>query len=51
MEEFELWLSKAGDDLEFAKLGLDNEFYSQVCFLSHQVVEKSLIVELMPKKR
>jgi len=50
-EEFELWLSKAFDDLKFAVLGLNNEFYSQVCFLSHQVIEKSLKAFLLAKGR
>ena len=38
----EKWLANAEEDLSFAKLGLREKFFSQVCFLSQQVVEKSL---------
>jgi HEPN domain-containing protein len=40
--QHEKWLARAGDDLGFAELGLKNEYYSQVCFLSHQCIEKCL---------
>jgi len=42
MKQYKEWLAKAEDDLNFAKLGLESNFYSQVCFLSHQIIEKSL---------
>ena len=42
MQLHEKWLAKAEEDLAFAKLGFKEKFYSQVCFLSQQVVEKSL---------
>ena len=38
----ERWLERAEDDLKFARVGLKEGFYSQVCFLSQQAVEKSL---------
>ena len=38
----ETWLLYANDDLRFAKSGLHDGFYSHVCFLSQQAVEKSL---------
>jgi len=42
MQQHEKWLSRAGDDLKFARLGLENAFYAQVCFLAQQSIEKSL---------
>ncbi|MDI6689719.1 MAG: HEPN domain-containing protein [Actinomycetota bacterium] len=42
MQQHEKWLSRAEDDLKFARLGLENAFYAQVCFLAQQSVEKSL---------
>ncbi len=36
------WLIKAEDDLNFANVGIEAGFYAQVCFLSQQVIEKSL---------
>src|SRR4030066_432903 len=38
------WLAKAGEDLDFAKINLeeDNKFYSQICFHFQQAVEKYL---------
>ncbi len=36
------WFEYAEDDLKFAKVGLREGFYSQVCFLSQQVIEKTL---------
>lgn len=38
----EEWLEKAEDDLRFAKIGFREEFFSQVCFLSQQAIEKCL---------
>ena len=32
--EAERWWRQAENDLEFARLGLREEFYSQVCFLA-----------------
>ncbi len=45
----ERWLEKAEDDLKFARVGLNEGFYSQVCFLSQQAVEKSLKAFLVSK--
>lgn len=36
------WFYLAGDDLAFAKDGLKNGFYSHVCALSQQAVEKAM---------
>ena len=36
------WLRQATIDLDFAQNALDNEFYSQACFNSQQVAEKTL---------
>ena len=41
-EPHEEWFEKAEDDLKFAEIGLREEFFSQVCFLSQQAIEKSL---------
>jgi HEPN domain-containing protein len=41
-EPHEAWMAMAEDDLNFAKVGLREKFYSQVCFLSQQVIEKVL---------
>lgn len=38
----EEWFLKAEDDLKFAKVGLEEGFYAQVCFLSQQAIEKCL---------
>jgi HEPN domain-containing protein len=38
----EEWFARAEDDYKFAKVGLREKFYSQVCFLSQQVIEKIL---------
>ena len=40
--EGERWLSQAENDLAFARVGLREGFYSQVCFQCHQVCEKAL---------
>ena len=38
------WLAKADEDLDFAKINLeeDNKFYSQICFHFQQAAEKYL---------
>lgn len=36
------WLAYAEDDLKFARVGLREGFYSQVCFHAQQAIEKSL---------
>ncbi|MFH0800233.1 MAG: HEPN domain-containing protein [Pseudomonadota bacterium] len=36
------WLDRAEDDLKFAKVGLREEFFAQVCFHAQQCIEKSL---------
>ena len=41
-EQHKKWLQRAYDDLNFATLGLENDYYSQVCFLSQQCIEKCL---------
>jgi len=46
----ERWLTKADEDLSFAKLGLREKYFSQVCFLSQQVVEKCLKAYLIANK-
>jgi HEPN domain-containing protein len=38
----EAWFQYARDDLSFAKAGLKEGFYSHVCFLSQQAVEKAM---------
>jgi HEPN domain-containing protein len=41
-EEGLRWLFQAENDLEFARLGLKEGFYAQVCFQAQQVCEKLL---------
>jgi len=36
------WLKQAENDLEYAKLGLKEGFFAQVCFQCQQVCEKTL---------
>ena len=36
------WLESAESDLQFATVGFQDEFYSHVCFLSQQAIEKIL---------
>ena len=48
-EPHENWLAKAEDDQDFAALGLEHEYFSQVCFLSQQAVEKALKAILIAK--
>ncbi|MBI1884261.1 MAG: HEPN domain-containing protein [Chlamydiae bacterium] len=38
----ERWIYFAEEDLAFAKAGLEDGFYSHVCFLSQQAVEKMM---------
>lgn len=40
--EAERWLSQAENDLAFAKVGLRERFYAQVCFQCQQVCEKAI---------
>ena len=47
----EEWLERAQDDLRFAEVGLRERFYSQVCFLSQQAIEKCLKGALVFSKR
>lgn len=44
------WIYFAEQDLNFAKLGYKDNFYSHVCFLSQQVIEKSCKAFLIFKK-
>lgn len=41
-EIIEEWLKKADDDLEFARINLEEEkpFFAQICFHFHQAAEK-----------
>ena len=40
--EADRWLSQAEDDLRFARLGLREGFYAQVCFQCQQICEKAI---------
>ena len=51
MQPHEQWLARAEDDLSFAQLGLRENYVSQVCFLSQQVVEKAFKAFLLAKGR
>lgn len=42
MSPHEQWLDRAWDDLQFARVGMEEGFHAQVCFLSQQVIEKCL---------
>jgi HEPN domain-containing protein len=44
------WIKRAEDDLLFAETGLKEGFYNQVCFLSHQAIEKYLKAFLIKVK-
>jgi HEPN domain-containing protein len=46
----ELWLAKAPEDLEVGKLCFREQYFAQACFLSQQVIEKSLKVFLVSKR-
>lgn len=45
------WLDRADDDIQFARLGLREGFYTQVCFHAQQAIEKSLKGLLVFQKR
>src|SRR5436853_3448790 len=51
VQPHEQWLARAEDDLSFAQLGLREKYFSQVCFLSQQVVEKAFKAFLLAKGR
>lgn len=51
MQPYEQWLARAEDDLSFAQLGFREKYFSQVCFLSQQVVEKAFKAFLIAKGR
>jgi HEPN domain-containing protein len=51
VQPYEQWLARAEDDLSFAQLGFRERYFSQVCFLSQQVVEKSFKAFLLAKGR
>ncbi len=40
--EAKRWLRQAENDLEFARLGLREGFFSQACFLAQQSAEKAV---------
>lgn len=40
--EADRWLRQAEDDLEYARLGLREGFYAQVCFQCQQICEKAI---------
>ena len=40
--EADRWLRQAEDDLRFARLGLREGFYAQVCFQCQQICEKAI---------
>lgn len=42
IKKYSLWLNQAKNDLQWAKHSLEGGYYSQVCFISQQVGEKSL---------
>lgn len=50
-KEYEEWFEIAESDLNFAKVGLKEGFYPQVCFISQQVIEKALKGYLVTKSR
>lgn len=41
-EKVRLWMDYAKDDLAFAKSGMEDGYYSHVCYLSQQCMEKVL---------
>lgn len=51
MRPYERWLNQAWDDLQFARLGLEQGFHAQACFLSQQVIEKCLKGYLVSRGR
>lgn len=44
------WLARASDDLKVAHLVLDEGYFSHVCFLAQQCIEKSLKAYLIANK-
>ncbi|MBI4359537.1 MAG: HEPN domain-containing protein [Candidatus Jacksonbacteria bacterium] len=46
----QLWITHAEDDLAFARAGLKDGFYNQVCMLCQQAVEKYLKACLVQAK-
>lgn len=50
MPPHELWLAKAQEDLEVGELCFREQYFSQACFLSQQVIEKSLKAFLVSKR-
>ena len=51
MQPHEQWLARAEEDLAFAQIGFREKYFSHACFLSPQVVEKSLKGFLLAKGR
>ena len=51
MKEHEEWLDRAESDLRFAQVGMREDFYTHVCFLCQQTVEKALKGYLIFKAR
>lgn len=51
MQPHEQWLARAEEDFSFDQLGFREKYFSQACFLSQQVVEKSLKGFLLAKGR
>ena len=51
MKPYESWLAKAEEDLAVGQLCFREQYFSQACFLSQQVVEKSLKAFLLAKNR
>jgi len=51
VQPHEQWLARAENDLAFAGIGFREKYFSQVCFLSQQVVEKCLKAFLLAKGR
>lgn len=45
------WFYLAGEDLAFARDGLEGGFYAHVCVLSQQAVEKAMKGYLVSKKK
>jgi HEPN domain-containing protein len=44
------WIKRVKDDLLFTKAGFEEGFYNQICFFSHQTVEKYLKAYLIISK-
>lgn len=45
------WLFRADQDLEWAKATLRSKLYTQVCFITQQVVEKALKAYLLSQEK